>query len=375
MRIGRTLSFYLAREVVQYATLGLLALGSIIVAQNMFRRLDAMLGTGFGAADFFVLFGAVISMMTGYLLPVGFLFGILVAVGRLASDSEIVAMRACGMGLRELLLPIVLLAIPVSLLGTVMLTQVEPEARRSMRGLWRTMLSRGAFLAPGRFITVGDRVVFVEQVSEENRLSGVVISDHSNPDRPFLVVASGGRFYVDEVSSEVHLELSGGDIHFEPKDLQDAAYRRIGFERFDYPIEAAALLREDVGKLKPRDMRMDELADVIRRGREGASLREYRYHDVDVYVGQVHRRFALAVTPLVFALVGTPLGLRRARGGRASGALLCVALIFAYYALLSFGEYLNESDVLPPAFALWLPNALFVLLAVPLFLRGQRGAV
>ena len=41
-----------------------------------------------------------------------------------------------------------------------------------------------------------------------------LISDHSNPDRPFMVVAGSGRFYVDEVSSEVHLELRSGDIHF-----------------------------------------------------------------------------------------------------------------------------------------------------------------
>ncbi|HKJ24631.1 MAG TPA: LptF/LptG family permease, partial [Myxococcota bacterium] len=141
------------------------------------------------------------------------------------------------------------------------------------------------------------------------------------------------------------------------------------------PIEAAALLQEDVGKLKPRDMRMDELRDVIARGRAGDRLREYRYDDVDRYVGQVHRRFALAVTPLVFALVATPLGLRRARGGRSWGALVAVALLFLYYAMLSFGEYLNDADVVPPAVAIWAPNVLFVLVAIPLYRRGQRGPV
>jgi len=375
MRMGRTLGFYLAREVAQYATLGFLALGSIIVAQNLFRRLDALLGTGFGTADFFVLLGSVLSLMAGYLLPVGFLFGILVALGRLSSDSEVLAMRACGLGLRELIAPIAILSIPVTLISALMLTTVEPAARRELRGLWRTMLSRGAFLAPERFISVGDRVVFVERVGEDNGLSGVVISDRSNPERPFLVVASGGRFYVDEVSAEVHLELRSGDIHFEPKDVDDPAYRHIGFEHFDYPIEATALLREDVGKRRPRDMRMSELRDVIARGRAGDPLSEYRYDDVDRYVGQVHRRLALAVTPLLFVVVATPLGLRRARGGRSWGALVAVAMLFVYYALLSFGEYLNEADVVPPVVALWGANVAFALAAIPIYLRSQRGAV
>ena len=235
------------------------------------------------------------------------------------------------------------------------------------------MLSRGAFLAPGRFIAVGERVVFVENVTEDNDISGVVISDASNPERPFMVVAGEGRFYVEEDSGLVHLELREGDIHFESKQIQETDYRRIGFQRFDYPIEAAALLKEDIGKLKPRDMRMEELHDVIARGRDGDPLDEYRYSDVDVYVGQLHRRFALAITPLLFAVVGVPLALRRARGGRSSGALLCVTLIFVYYALLSFGEHLNEGDQVPPELAVWAPNALFALVAVPLYRRGPRG--
>lgn len=371
MRRPRILSIYLVREVLQYGTLGFLALGSIFVAQNMFSRLDNFLGTGFEWADLLVVLGSVLALLTGYLLPVGFLFGVLVAVGRLSADSEVVAMRACGMGMRELVTPIAVAAIPVSLLAGVLLTHVEPEARRELRALWRTVLSRGAFLAPGRFISVGDRVVFVEQVGEENGLVGVVISDHSNPERPFMVVASGGRFYVDDEHGQVHLELNDGDIHFEPHSLDDAAYRRIAFRRFDYPIEAQALLEEDAGKLKPRDMRMAELREVIARGRAGDPLTDLRYPNVNVYIGQLHRRYALAFTPILFALIGTPMAVRRGRGGRSSGAFLCVAVIFVYYMLLTFGEYLTESNTLPPQLALWTPNLVFALAAVGLYGRGR----
>jgi len=375
MRLSRILSRYLVREVLVYASLGALALGSIFVAQNMFKRLETFLGTGFHAGDFFVVLGSVLVLMAGYLIPVGFLFGILVAVGRMAADSEVKAMRACGLGLTGILAPILLLAVPVSLLTGVMVTRFEPEARRDLRALWRTVLSRGAFLTPGRFISVGERVVFVEHVGEENALSGVVISDHSNPERPFMVVAQGGRFYVDEASSLVHLELADGDIHFEPRSERDAEHRHIGFQRFDYPIEAGLLLREDVGRLKPRDMRMGELREIIARARAGDPLEELRYQDVDRYVGQVHRRLSLAATPLCFALVATPLALRRARGGRSWGALVCVGLVFGYYALMSFGEYLLESGSTPPQVAAWMPNAAFLLLAVPLLWRSQRAPI
>ena len=58
-----------------------------------------------------------------------------------------------------------------------------------------------------------------------------------------------------------------------------------------------------------------------------------------------------------------------------SNALLCVSLIFFYYALLSYGEYLTESDTAPPQLAIWVPNVIFALAAVPLYRRGEHGPV
>ena len=375
MRFPRILSLYLAREVLQYATVGFLAFGSLFVAQNLFNRLDSFVGIGFHWSDFFVVLRSVLSLMAGYLLPVGFLFGVLVAVGRMSADSEVVAMRASGMGLRQLVLPILAVAVPISIFSAVMLTTVEPDARRELRAVWRTVLSRGAFLAPGKFIGVGDRVVFVESVSEEKELEGVVIADRTDPEHPFMVVAEGGRFYLDEDGGALHLELDAGDIHFEPSNLADDEYRRIGFARFDYPVESSELMEENVGKLKPRDMRTDELRDIIARGRAGDPLSEYRYQDVNIYVSQWHRRYALACTPILFALVGTPLALRRARGGRASGALWCALLVFVYYALLTFGESMGEAGTVSPQLAIWVPNVVFGLAALPLIGRNLRSQI
>jgi lipopolysaccharide export LptBFGC system permease protein LptF len=68
-----------------------------------------------------------------------------------------------------------------------------------------------------------------------------------------------------------------------------------------------------------------------------------------------------------------PLGLRRVRGARAAGAMVCVALVFAYYALLSLAEFLGSKTPVPPSLAMWIPNAVFLLLALPLLWRARRG--
>jgi lipopolysaccharide export LptBFGC system permease protein LptF len=104
----------------------------------------------------------------------------------------------------------------------------------------------------------------------------------------------------------------------------------------------------------------------VRSAQSPEDLVGLREHTPEPYQLQMHRRFALPVAPIVFALVGVPLGQRRVRGARSFGAMLCVALAFAYYMLLSFAEFLGTDAGVPPAAAMWLPNVVFLALAIPL---------
>jgi lipopolysaccharide export system permease protein len=91
------------------------------------------------------------------------------------------------------------------------------------------------------------------------------------------------------------------------------------------------------------------------------------------YEIQLHRRLALPFAPLLFALVGVPLGLRRSSGARSSGVLICVVLVFGYYTLLSAGVYAAEQRALPAAVAVWIPNAAFAVIGTGLMLRARRA--
>lgn len=373
MRFPRTLSRLLVREVSEYAALGFFAFATILVTQNLLRRLDDLVAVGFLASDLFSVLSCLVPMLTAYALPISFLFGVLLAVGRMSSDSEITAMRACGLGMWELVLPIAALGAVASLGTAWLLLVTEPAARVELRSVLRSVASRGALLEPGKFRVIGDRVVFVRDRDRENRLRGVVVADRSNPERPFLVFAEGGRFWMDEARSLVHLELESGDVHLEPTTADEGRYRRIHFDHLDYAFDASALFASSEGDLSPSDLSTRKLREIVARADAGLPIEGMRKSDPLDYRLRLYRRYALPLAPLLFALVGVPLGLRGTRGARSWGALLCVALVFAYYALLTLAEFLSRSIGIPAVVSMWLPNAAFALLAIPLLLRARRG--
>ncbi len=379
MRIPRTLSLYLLRELGQYAGLGLLAVGSVMLSQRVLRELNDMAGLGIGLGDTLQLLSYLLAMLASYAIPIAFLFGILVAIGRMSSDSEITAMRALGVSLGQLVVPVAAVAFLVSLATAYLLSSVEPQARRDLRGFLGDVASRGGIIEAGAFNeldTTGQRLLFVDQRSDDNELQGVLISDRTDPAKPFTVVANRGRFDFDKNDASAHIRLFDGDIHFEREDTGDDRYQRISFVEFEYSFDLGDVLGAGFHRIRPREMTNSEIGEVLAQwDLLGKAPENVRVKSRDRYEIQLHRRLALPVAPLLFALVGIPLGLQRSRGARSWGVLICVGLVFVYYTLLSAGEYLAQESVMPAAASLWLPNLVFGAVAAFLLYRARHAEI
>ncbi|HEX2483926.1 MAG TPA: LptF/LptG family permease [Myxococcota bacterium] len=378
MRPPRILTLYVAREVLQYAALGFLGVGAILLTQNALRQLEDFASVGLRFGDVLAILGALVAMLSSYAVPVAFLFGVLVAVGRLSADSELKAMRALGVSLAQFAVPFLCIAVGVAILTAWLLAEVEPAARTRLRGVAADIASRGNLIEPGSFRRLdreGMRLLFVEERAGDQTLRGVLLADRTDAARPFTVVASRARLELDREAARAHLVLEEGDIHFEPEDPHDDTYRRIGFGSFDYSFDVSALVGNDPCAASPGELDSRRIREVLHHfeTHNGKPPDCIRVKTPERYEVQYHRRLALPFAPILFAFLGVSLGMRRTRGARSFGMLLCIGLVFSYYALLSFGTFLAEDERLPAGLALWLPNFVFGAAAVPLLLRARRA--
>ena len=373
MRIPRTASAYLVRQVLGWGAIGLAAITVMFLSQNLVRMLDKLLLIGVHGAGIATVVKCIAVMLLAYTVPIAFLFGVLVTVGRMAADGEILALRSCGFGLREILLPILALAVAVSALTAWLLLDVEYRARRELRAAVIAMTTQGSMITPGEFKRVGDRIVYVRSRDGDGRLESILISDRTDPQRPFMVFAESGSFGWDGERGEARFRLRNGDIHLEPADAGSTQYQRIGFQDFVYSFPVKNLLELETARLRPKDMTTAQLRARLAKLEAGEPAlpatrapREYRV--------QLHRRYALAMAPMLFALIGVPLAMRLTRGGRSWGVLLCTGLVGIYYGVLTFSQYLALEGAIPAGIALWIPNALCAVAAAGLLARARRPA-
>jgi lipopolysaccharide export LptBFGC system permease protein LptF len=372
MRGSRTLGWSLAREIIQYGLVAFAATSVVLLSQNLLRRMGELTAVGFTLADFGVVLRCLAVMLTAYTIPIALLFGSALALRRRVSDSEVLAMHACGLGIRTLLVPTVAIGVAVSLVSAWLLIAVEHEVRRELISLFNSVAARGSILQAGEFRGIDGRVIYVAKRERDNRLHGVMISDRTQ-DTPFLIFAEEGRVSLDEDSARIEMQLGRGELHITPGDVDPDRYRRVLFETFEYSFDVSSLLSGEASPRRPKQMSLGELREIIRRSRAGDPLAELPRKEPILYELEIQRRFALPLVPALFALVAVPLALMGRRGSRAWGPLACVALGFSYYAVLTFLQYVAREGWLPPALAFWLPNLALAVIALVLLWRFHKG--
>lgn len=372
----RRVSLILARSLLVeagvYSGIGFTAFVGILLTLNFAQELEDLIAVGLTRADAWSLIGSLLPITIGYAIPVGLLFGILVAMGRLSSDLEILAIQACGIGLGGVVAPILLLALGMSLVTALLMIEVEPQSRLELRALLSKIASRGAIIEAGHFRKVAGRVIFVEARDAEGNLQNVMIWDGTNPLRPFVAFGNRGRLRFDPEISALRLTLENGDILLGGSGPNEGHGHRIAFEWFGYACDAKPLLNIEPW-IRPRDLPMRELIRRLRLARNNMLPAEIRRRNRHEYEVQFHRRLALPWAPLLFATVGVALGLRQSRRSRSWGVWMCVTVVALYYVTLNVAEDLATKGEVPAALAVWLPNVLCALGVATLLRRALRA--
>jgi len=297
-------------------------------------------------------------------LPASMLLAVLLALGRLASDSETTAMSGAGIGMREIAVP-VLAACAITFSASLLVAWrgIPWGYRETQRTLAAILAERaGAGVSEHVFREIAPGVVvYPDRVSPDGqRMDGVFLSFRAPGDEPLMVFAREGRFAPPAGDAAVGLELGDGTIHADQPGKQ--LYRVASFGRMEFrvPTEASVVRGGD----DPKGMTIPQLWNVI--GQTGGSGRfaTYRYH--------FHRRLSLAVSCLSFGLLAIPLGMAHRARGKSSAFGITVALVVVYYLFIAVAGTLERNHPGWMIAFLWAPNALGISLSAWILWQSER---
>jgi LPS export ABC transporter permease LptF/LPS export ABC transporter permease LptG len=339
-----------------------------LVIDRVYQLTDLVIGKQVPARLVLALLLYLLPPLLSLSMPIAVLMAVLIAGGRLSADLEVAALKASGVSPARLLRPFLAVGIIASVFIGWLTLAVNPWASAAFqRQLFRIAETQAtAGIQERAFVsTFGRIVLYVEEVSPSQfALKGLLASDERDPALSRIIVAREGRVLSDSERRRLTLRFIDGTIN--ESDVADP--RRFRFTTFtlydlNLPLSNPTATAEQQAKPE-KEMPLGALTAAAEGKDRGKAA---------PFLVELHKRFALPVAAVVFVLVGFPLGIRSHRGGRAVAITSSFAIVICYYILSTALEGPALGGRLPVWLAIWLPNAIFMVIGLALLRAVTTG--
>ena len=362
----RILTRYILGEILSYTLIGCAIFTFILFMRDLNHILEAVVRNSSTFESIAEVFIFNLPNTFKVTIPMAVLVGILLGLSRLAADSEIIAMRASGLGIGYFVRVASFVAVGGTLLGLANSLFVAPRANRAILDMQQELeTSQASFEIQPRVFYEDFRnaVLYVQNVRGGTGASNwdqVFMADVSDPGNPIITTAASATV-VNDSTLELLMRLRDGSRH-ETVVGQPTQYNISTFQKTDLPLSLSPQSEMHLGRMDTAIYALPMVA------------LEKRTHGLDGrrFLLELHTRFSYPVACLVLMLVGVPLGVISRRGGKSSGLVFTVLLVLLYYILSYTGIALSRQGKLSPFLGVWMANLLFA--AVGSFLLWQMAS-
>jgi LPS export ABC transporter permease LptG/LPS export ABC transporter permease LptF len=356
---------YLIRTTIPPFLLSLGVFTFVLAVMPMLEYAKLLLAKGVPLPTVGLLLLLLLPQALSLTIPMAFLSGLLMALGRLSGDRESVALLACGISPARLLRPVLLVAVLVAGLDMYVLARATPDANQAWRSITFHLLTEqsAAEIRPRVFFErFPKKVLYVQDNLPGGRWSKVFLADTSEPGRPMVTMAESGGLVVDRERRAVTLVLDQV-AQYSPGQNDPRAYRISLVDSVSQTIEADSVF--GTGNILPglREMSVEALLRKID---------EKRAQGIPAHaeIMQFHQMVSFPVACLIFGAIALALGLNTRQEGRLAGLALGLAVILVYYAVMALAEGWVQGVARTgapvdgiAAWARWIPNIVLAALA------------
>ncbi len=362
------ISGYIIRSILPYFIFSWLLLSVILFVQQASRFSDIFFSVNIPKGLVWQLTFALVPNVIAFTCPMAVLVGVIIGLSKMQGDSELISIRAAGVGNIRITFPIVILGILLSFFAFFINLNGVPFAARIVRqvALQTALYKLESPIEPGVFNSeINGYTIYVKDGDiEKGTWKNIFIyNEDKNNNLVRLITSKSGRIDTNENKSELVLDNAVVNSFSATNKPEKFVFENVGQIRFAINTKRSELIEKlTSSEGTPEELGLNELAQLA-NSKDGKERIE----------AQIlwQRRIILSVTPLIFSLLGTALVLRFNRGGRGFGIFLALVSLVIYYLLTLLGEQLARTSQISVSSAGLMPLVVGGFFIVWFFLSNR----
>lgn len=359
---------YIAREILPSFMVGTLLFLLIMLMFQVIRLSEFVVVHQVGLKDVGKLSSYLMLSFIPIAIPIAFLFSVLMGISRSNSEGEILALQTNGISLLQVFAPLGIFSILISLLCVYLALYTVPTGNRKFEllvtrlGNERVMssLKQGVFQE-----SFHDLVLLAETVIPlKNELRRVFIYDDRDENYPLAITARAGILKNNVEEGVLTLRLTNGTILVD-RTQRSEVQQKIDFDVYDINLQlpgAGSFWRD----YSPPSYNFPQLKEHLNKTR--ADPVKHRQLQVEL-----HRRFSLSFSCVVFAALGMFVGVQSQRGIRSTAIILCLLVGLIYWLSYLAANAVAVGGWMPPGLTIWMPNLFFLWVAYVSYRRYAKS--
>ncbi len=361
---------FIGRELLVNVLFAIAVLSLVLVVGNIFRKLLPLLVNHDVPLHYLVTFIAyVLPFSLIFTIPWGLLTAILLVFGRLSADNELIALKANGVSVTRMCVPLAGLALVLTAICLWLNVDVAPAAQEKLRSSIFDLATSNPIALfggdqvidqfPGRKIYVGKK--------EGNKLENILVfqmDEHSLPVR--VTHARTGMLEADLENKRLLLHLY--NARYEERDEKNPYDLRrirdgISMAEGTLPISLEELYEKEKKRPTRSALSLSELLEQLKNGNR---------KDRSATRTEINKRFSFPFACLAFALIGVPLGITTHRRETSVGFATGLLVAIFYFLFIIIADTLRANAKIHPELLVWFPNVLFLVIGGVLFWRLSK---
>ena len=357
----RILRNYILKETVPLLVLSLTLLTLTFLVGNLVKLADSIINKGVELKYVGKLFLYYIPYLLSFTIPIGILTATLLAFGRLSSDNEITAMRAAGINLYKVSMPVITLGLLLGIFSIPLNDTIVPRAHYKARMLIKEIGLRhpAALLEAGTFIRgFKNYIIFIYDIKYGKKkvtFNNIRIYEPQKKGPTRTIVARRGELISVPDKNTIKLKLMNGTVE-EPNPMNPKNLYKLNFKTYYLTLSMDDSTMQESGK-KNKEMTFDELK------RNARELKE-KGVDPTPLIRRFHKRIAVSFASFAFVLIAIPLAMTARRSEKSIGLGLAIVLATIYWLLLAFGNVLITKSIFPVWLAMWFGNIVLITIGM-----------
>lgn len=356
----RTLHRYILRDFLVSFGMALTVITLVLYLGAIMRGLDYV-ARGVPGGKLLQIFTLNIPYILSFSIPISTVVGTLLLFGRLSIDGEFTAMRSGGLSTWQIISPVVLAGVVLSLLCLLLQYEISPESRFARK---KALLELGTLdpvdlLDEGRFVRFPNFEIYITSKTNRDLEDVEIYQLNQDGETVQTIRAKTGKVFLFEDEKLMRVSLKNVQVQHPdreaPEDLTRA--RLIDMDTYEFDVSYQEMLRDNAPTRGIKDMRGSMLVDAIRSPSTYFPKLDARRQEQNRMKALVefHKRVGLSMACLSFTLMGIPLGMTSQRRESHAGIPLGLGMVIIFYTFIEVASSLRDVPSLYPDYIIWIP--------------------